>query len=229
MEKRTCHSRSCIICSCLLLIDCVDAYQLLKDFPLTLILLGSAEVHSVLILVFWNNLGLMFASLSLHICLLFYGRRNKKFGQVDSRLHTEFVESLSPQRDSIILHPHYVAHSVISGLTWLFLRRGIGRIMSHSTFHLKSSFIYAIRQCCTRFLLILIMQDRFFVVVFLVRFLDFWELVGNMRYATFIYLFFFPGLVVRCCFLLTLNKRAAYYTAWLVAAHDDQQRTITKS
>lgn len=82
LGKCACHSRSCIICSCLLLIDCVDAYQLLKDFPLTLILPGSAEVHSVLILMFWNNLRLTVASLSLHICLLFYGRRNKKFGQV---------------------------------------------------------------------------------------------------------------------------------------------------
>lgn len=35
--------------------------------------------------------------------------------------------------------------------------------------------------------------------------------------------------MVRCCFSLTQNKRAAYYTAWLVAAHNDQQRTITKS
>lgn len=55
LERCTCHRRSGIICSCLLLIDCVDAYQLLEDLPLTLILLGSAGVHSVLILMFWNQ------------------------------------------------------------------------------------------------------------------------------------------------------------------------------
>lgn len=63
-----CDSASCIICFCLLVIDCVAAYQLLKDFPLILVLLGSVEVHSVLISMFLNDLR-----------LLFYGTKSEKF------------------------------------------------------------------------------------------------------------------------------------------------------
>lgn len=161
LERCTCHSRSCIICSCLLLIDCVDAYQLLKDLPLTLILLGSAEVHSVLILMFWNHLGLTLASLSLHIWLLFCGRRNKKFGQVGFKAAYRVCRvTQSPERRP--QSPSTLRSSFTSlRFNLVIFEEGDRQNKPHSTFHLKSSFIYAIRQCCTPFLLILIMQDRF--------------------------------------------------------------------
>lgn len=83
----------------------------------------------------------------------------------DLILHTKFVESLTPQRDAIILQPYYIPNSAVTGLTRShFWGEDPSFICQNNAFfHIpKRSFIYAISQCRTRFQQIIIIQERFF-------------------------------------------------------------------